>query len=308
MTSPAEPQVYLNGQFLPLARASISIFDAGITLGATITDLTRTFRHQPFRLDDHIERFYASAKYARIAPPVSRDETRAIAEEVVARNAALLAADQDLALVQFLTPGEVGMYAGRPGRAGDADPTYCMHTFPLPFAHWRAYFSEGAHVVTPSVRQVPPQCWDPKMKCRSRIHWWLADHEARLADPKAVALCLDLDGNVTETSTANFLIVAGGAVSSPTPRNILWGVSLMTVQELCVELDIPFHVRDVQVHDAVNADEALLASTTYCLAPVTRINGIAIGEGRPGPIFRRLIDAWSARVGLDIVAQITRAS
>lgn len=304
MAQSVEPLVFLNGQFVPASRAAIAIWDAGLVLGATVTDLTRTFRHQPFRLEDHVERLFDSARSARITPPLSLDESIRAARELIAHNAALLAASDDLALCQFLTPGEIGVYAGRPGRAGDSMPTFCMHTFPLPFANWRHYFTDGVHVVTPSVRQIPPQCWDPKMKCRSRMHWWLADNEARQSDPLAVALCLDLDGNLAETSSANFLIVRGNSVISPSPRHILRGISLRTIEELCSELGLAFEMRDLQVIDVLGADESLLASTSFCLAPVTRINHAATGTGRPGPVFDRLIAAWSRRVGVNIVEQI----
>ena len=136
------------------------------------------------------------------------------------------------------------------------------------------------------------------------MHWWLADQETHLVDPQAVSLCLDLDGNITETSGANFLIAREGTIYSPSPRSILRGISLETVAELCGELQIPFVERDLQVYDVINADEAYLATTPYCLAPVTKINGLPIGAGVPGPLFARLIAAWSERVGVDIVGQV----
>ena len=70
------------------------------------------------------------------------------------------------------------------------------------------------------------------------------------------------------------------------------------------KLGIPFAVRDFQVFDAVNADEAFLASTPYCLMSVTKINGTQIGTGQPGPIYGRLVKAWSELVGLDVVKQV----
>src|SRR3989304_158662 len=88
--------------------------------------------------------------------------------------------------------------------AASPHPTLVMHTFPLPFERWRHFFTEGAHVVVPWVRHVPPECIDPQMKCRSRMHWWLAMQEAARIDPKAVPLCLNLDGHVTETPGAKF--------------------------------------------------------------------------------------------------------
>jgi branched-subunit amino acid aminotransferase/4-amino-4-deoxychorismate lyase len=183
-------------------------------------------------------------------------------------------------------------------------PTVCIHTFPLPFNLWSQRMKEGAHVVTPSTRHVPPQCFDPKMKYRSRMHYYLADQEARLVAPDAIALLLDLDGNVTETSGANFLIVERGKIVSPGPRNILPGVSRQTVIELAVKLGIPFAERDLQVHDVMNADEALLTSTPFCVMPVTKINSVGIADGKPGPVFRQLIEAWSKLVGLDVLGQL----
>jgi branched-chain amino acid aminotransferase len=304
-TGGSEPVVYLRGEFVPASQASIAIFDAAVVLGATITDLARTFRHEPFRLKDHVARFYRSCKYARIPPPVAPEETLRLSRELLRRNAELIRADQELAIVWFITPGELSVYAGGAGLGDKMQPTYCMHTFPLPFQLWSRYYTAGVHVVTPSIRHVPPQCVDPKIKCRSRMHWWLADQETHLVDPHAVTLCLDLEGNVTECSGSNFLIVQNGAVVQPSPRNILPGISQQTVRELCQKLDIAYEVRDFQVHDVVNADEAFLASTPYCLAPVTRINGVTIGDGAPGgPVFQRLMSAWSELAGLDIVAQI----
>jgi branched-chain amino acid aminotransferase len=77
---------------------------------------------------------------------------------------------------------------------------------------------------------------------------------------------------------------------------------------LAATLGIPFVERDSQTYHAVNADEAFLTSTPYCLMPVTKINGLAIGDGKPGPIFRRLLDAWSQLVGVDIQRQIVEGA
>ena len=303
----SEPLVYLNGQLVPASQASLKIYDAGVVLGATVTEMTRTFRHQPFRLEDHISRLYRSLKYTRLEIGLSPEELERVSRELVASNARLMGASDELGLIHFVTAGEFPVYAGSAAADGPMKPTVCAHTFPLPFAIWAKKMREGAHVVTPSIRHVPPQCFDPKMKYRSRMHYFLADHEARLVDPDAVALLLDLDGNVTETSGANFLIVERGTIVSPTLRNILPGISRQTVIELAARLGIGFMERDIQVHSVMNADEALLASTPFCMMPVTRINGVAIADGQPGPIFRRLLAAWSELVGLDIASQFPAA-
>ena len=303
-----EPLVYIYGEMVPASQAHVAIYDLAIVLGATVTDLVRTFRHEPFRMEDHVARFYRSCKYARIAPPIPAEETMARTRELIAHNAALIGKEHDLGVVYFISPGVNTVYAGSAGGADDMTPTFCIHSFPLPFQIWRTLVTDGAHVVTPSIRHVPPQCLDPKIKNRSRLHWWVADKEAQQVDPKAITLLLDLDGNVTETGGSNFVIVRDGVVISPSPRNILRGVSLVTVSELCEQLGFRFEERDFQVYDVINADEALLTTSPYCVAPATRINGVPIGDGKPGPVFARLMSAWSELVGMDVMEQVTTVS
>jgi branched-subunit amino acid aminotransferase/4-amino-4-deoxychorismate lyase len=273
-------------------------------MGATVTEMTRTFRHDLYRLDDHLDRLFRSLKYTRMDIGLTKAQLASVSRELVAHNAQLVDRDDELGLIHFVTAGEFPTYAGSAGRAARTTPTVCAHTFPMPFEMWAARLDTGAHLVTPSIRHVPPQCYDPKMKYRSRMHYYLADKEAQLVDPEASALLLDLAGNVTETSGANFLIVERGTIVSPTLVNTLPGISRATVIELAKQLGIPFVERDIQVHSVMNADEAFTASTPYCLMPVTKINGVAIGEGRPGPVWRRLLAAWSGRVGVDIERQI----
>lgn len=299
-----EPLVFLNGEMVSASRAHLAIYDAGVVLGATVTEMTRTFQHRLWRLGDHLDRLYRSLRYTRMDIGMSQDQLAAISEELVRHNARLHAEDGELGLIHFVTAGEYPTYAGSAGRAPRTTPTLCAHTFPMPFHLWAKKMEHGAHVVTPSIRHVPPQCYDPKIKYRSRMHYYLADQEARLVDPEAIALLLDLDGNVTETSGANFLIVERGTIVSPTTRNTLPGISRATLIELASKLDIPFTERDFQVYNVINADEAYLCSTPYCLMPVTKINGLAIGNGKAGPLYRRLLAAWNVLVGLDIAKQV----
>ncbi|HVX14064.1 MAG TPA: aminotransferase class IV [Pirellulales bacterium] len=330
----AEALVYLNGRTVPASQAHLAIFDAGVVMGATVTEMTRTFRHVPFRLEDHLERLFRSLRYVRFRIGPTQEELAAVSRELVEHNAKLLPPGGELGLIQFVTAGEVAAYAGfergeglatgvgagRPDlsplperegtgrRQAEMTPTVCVHTFPLDWRRWERALREGAHLVTPSIRHVPPQCCDPKIKYRSRMHYYLADQEARLVDPAAAALLLDLEGNVTETSAANFLMVEGGTIVSPTTRNTLPGISRATVIDLAAQLGIPFVERDIQVYHVINADEAFLTSTPYCLMPVARINGLPIGDGKPGKIVRRLRDAWNELVGLDIERQILEGS
>jgi branched-chain amino acid aminotransferase len=296
------PLVYLNGRFVPQGEAHLTLHDAGFVMGATVTDLCRTFGHRLFRWPDHLARFRRCCDAVQVPQPVGDEELTAITERLIAHNAALLSPDQDLALVMFATPGPVGYYLGEPGGPGDGPPTLGMHTFPLPFPRYQHLFREGAVLVVPAVRHVPAACVDPRVKQRSRMHWWLADREVRRVQPGASALLLDADGFVTETAAANLLLVRGGAVLSPPRASILGGVSLQVTEELCRELGVPFEERPLTIADCRGADEALLTSTPYGVAGVRSLDGAALPW--PGPMYRRLLDAWGRITRMDIKRQI----
>jgi branched-chain amino acid aminotransferase len=297
------PLVYLNGRMLPASQACLPIYDAGIVLGATVTDQARTFHHKLFRLGDHLDRLFRSLEAARIEINLSKNQLAGIAQELVSHHAQLIHNEDELGLVIFVTAGEYPTYAPSP-RSVRTTPTVCAHTFPLPFELWADKIVNGIHLVIPSVRHIPPQCLDPAIKYRSRMHFYLADYEARQVDPNAAALLLDMNGHITETSTANFMMVERGTVVSPTLVNTLAGVSRATVIELAGRRGISVTERDTTPDQAIHADEAFLASTPYCLMPVSRINGVEIGDGKPGAMFRLLSDAWDQEVGVQIRQQI----
>jgi branched-chain amino acid aminotransferase len=296
-----EPLAFLNGRFLRQAQATLALNDAGFVFGATVTDLCRTFRHRLYRWPEHLARFRRSCASAYLDLPLDDLAITQKAEELVAHNAALLDANSDLALVLFATPGPIGYYLGQTTAAGE-QPTFGMHTFPLPFARYRPWIEHGIALATPSVRAVPAVCVDPHVKQRSRMHWWLAEQEVRRTHPGAQPLLLDLEGNVTETASANFLLVRDGMLISPPHDSILEGISLGVVSELAARLGVQVASRPISLDECYGADEALLTCTTYCIASVRQINERALAW--PGPMLRRLLEAWNADVGLDIHQQI----
>ncbi|MDA1016039.1 MAG: aminotransferase class IV [Planctomycetota bacterium] len=301
-----EPIAYLKGEFVPASQCVLPIYDLGIVIGAAVTDFFRTFHQQPYRMEDHARRFYRSCKYARIEPPVDMQQTIAISEKLVAENSKL-DPGEELGLVYYMTAGENPIYAGAAGMPDQLTPTYVQHTFPLRFHLWRDVFRHGVHCVTPAPRHWPPQCLSSKIKNRNRLHMWIGEQEAHAIDPKAVPLFLDIQGNVTETGGSNFVIFRDGQVISPNRSNILWGVSLTVLEEILEEMGVPFVEQDIQSYDVVNADEAWLPTTPYCLGPVVRFNGAPIGDGRPGPMWRRVLDRWSEIVGKNIYSETADA-
>ncbi len=297
----SQPLIFLNDRFVSANEAHLPIWDAGVVQGATVSELTRTFRKRPFRLDDHLDRLFRALRISRMNLSLSRSDLSDISHRLLEHNASLVDATDELGLVHFVTAGEYGLYAlGRPPRR---EPTVCVHTFALPLADWVPRRKHGIRLMTPSIRQVPPQCWDANMKCRSRMHYYLAQREVQDRDPEAWALLLDLAGNVTETSSGNFLMIEKGTLVAPPDTYTLPGISRATVSKLAEECGVSFVERDIPLDRACEADEAFLSSSSYCLLPVTKINETPIGDGRPGPVYRRLLDAWSQRVGVDIECQ-----
>lgn len=302
-----EAIAYLNGKFVPISECRLTIYDTGIVLGASVTDFLRTFHQRPYRMEDHVGRFYRSCKYAYLETLISMKETMAITEKIIKHNARL-APGQELGVVYYMTAGENSIYAGAAGMPRKMTPTYVQHSFPLRFDLWHKSFIQGIHCVTPSVRHWPPQCLSSKIKNRNRLHMWIGDHEAHLADPGAVALFLDIDGNITETGGSNFVIYRDGVVISPRRRNILWGISLTVVTEILAKMKIPFIEDDIQVYDIINADEDWMPTTPYCLGPVVKINGTPIGDGKPGKMWRKILKRWSKIVGKDIYKEMAEAA
>ncbi len=273
-----EPLAYLNGSLVPASAAQLPVYDAGVVLGATVTELTRTFRQQPFRLADHLARLFGSLSSVGFELDLSSEDIAAVSQRLIEHNGTLLGSDAELGLIQFVTAGEYPTYAGMSASAPRVGPTICLHTFRLPLARWAPAMSAGARLVTPNVRQVPPECLPASVKYRSRLHYYLADQEARKIDAQATALLLDLAGNITETGAANFLFVERGAIISPTLRNTLPGISRQTIIELAAEVGIDFREEDSTPERVLSADEALLTSTPYCLLPVSHLNGMTIGS------------------------------
>ncbi|MDX1944502.1 MAG: aminotransferase class IV [Pirellulaceae bacterium] len=301
VTTMPEPLAYLGGRWLPVSQAAVPITDGGFVQGVTVAEQLRTFGGQLFRLDKHLDRLERSLAIVGVNPGLRREDFEQIATELAAHNHSLLDPADDLGLSIFVTPGPYATFAATAPRRG---PLVGMHTYPLPFGSWVEKYRTGESLVVTGVRQVPGDCWPTELKCRSRMHYYLADKAAREREIGARALMLDEQGRVTEASTANILAYfAGEGLFSPPRERILPGVTVAVLEELAGQLGIPFVHRDMTVEDIARADEALLCSTSPCVWSVTQLDGQPLGTGRPGPIVHQLRGAWNKLVGLDIEEQ-----
>lgn len=287
---------YFNGDWIDDRQLSIPIGDRGFTLGVTVTERLRTFAGAVFRQREHIDRLRRSLTIVGLDADSIAAELDAAITEFVDRNASLLADGDDCAIAAFATPGG-------PANTPPGSPTRCVHGFPLGFG-WAEQFVTGVKVYVSDHRQTPANCWPTELKCRSRMHYYLADRQAQARDPQARALLLDQEGFVGEASTANVVIYRDGeGVISPRMEKILPGVSVAVVRELCGELGIGFSERDLTVDELMAAEEVWLASTSVCLLPVVSCDDEPIGAGVPGPVYQKVLAAWSKLVGFDIAGQ-----
>jgi len=287
---------YVNGEIIPESDAKISIHDRGFLQGYSVFDTTRTFGHRIFKLDEHLDRFFKSLKYARLDPLIDKSELTRITMEVVKTNLPLISDDDDYWVTQRVSRG-----ISTP--EGD-NPTVIVESVPLPFSARAKYYSEGMPVVVPSVRRTPPESLSPRAKIQNYANLVQAEFEAKERNPESWPILLDMNGNLCEGPGSNFFIVRDGAVVTPREQYILAGISRSTTLELASELGLETTEADIDLYDAYTADEAFVTSTSFCICPVISVNGSVIGEGSiPGPITRRLLNAYSGLVGIDIAGQ-----
>jgi branched-chain amino acid aminotransferase len=273
---------YCNRNFIARGRLRLSIDDAGMVCGATVTDRLRTFDGQLFRVEEHLHRFRESCRRAHI------DLIESDAQIIDISNRKR----RDISLIWLATPGVASGFASSPsGRI----PTFMAYTQNLLVLRAKQFARAGARL-----RSWPmPVAIDPRIKHRSRLNWWIAAAEVHAIDPHAEPLFVDAaTGHVLETPTANLVAVLDGVVTSPPAGTILDGVSLGVVRDLCRLLGLPFVERAMSRADLESASEILLTNTSYCLAGVAHVDGRPVPF--PGPILNRLLDAWSDLVGVNV--------
>ena len=167
-------------------------------------------------------------------------------------------------------------------------------------------FEKGINAVITSQRAIPASLMDPKIKNRSRIFYLMANIEAsQIAGDDNWALLLDTSGYISEGTGDNFFIIKDNTIISPEGRDILRGISREYVmKELCPQLGLKVVEKNIDPYDVYTADEAFMTGTPFCMLPVTKLNGLPIGDGKVGSVFNSILKAWSENTGVDISKQI----
>lgn len=305
MRSNTERLAWFNGEMMPESEVRISFRDRGWLYGDTAFDVARTFDGEPFMLREHLERLYRSLRYLRLDPGYDIDEMEEISNQVVEANRPLLEPGSDYWVGQHISRGINAPEGESPEYTG---ATIVVDCTPLPLYSRGRGFREGIEVLVPSIRRTPPDALSPRAKLCNYINVVLGDIEVKSRNRDAWAVLLDQHGNLAEGTGCNIFLVTDGAIATPREDFVLGGVSRQVVMDLAKELGIECREDDLPLYDAYNADEAFLTSTSLCLCPVRSINEVDIAgrDGVPGPVTRRLTDAYKDLVGHDFVAQVLR--
>ena len=295
---------YVDGKFVPQTEAKISIYDSALMFGDMVFEMMRTFNHEHFLLDEHLERLYAGMKFLKIPEPMSPLEMKKLYYETMEKNADFFDEKEEMRPLINVSRGILPIYQDVYGQA--LKPNLVISVFPLRWTIGATYpnYLNGISMYVASQRAIPADLLEPKVKNRSRMHYQLANLEMREIGPHAWALLLDTDGFIAEGTGSNIFLVKNGKIYTPEGRNVLRGITRRYVMSLAEEMNISCEEKNLNVYDLYQADEAFVTSTPYCIVPVTKINGVAIGSGKPGPMVSKLLDFWNKKVNVDIVGQV----
>lgn len=272
--------VYLDGSFLPIAEAKVSVLDRGFIYGDGVYEVVPVYARQPYRLPQHLARLQRSLDGIRLVNPHRDAEWEAIIRELVARQPF-----EEQAVYFQVTRGAAKRDHAFPK---DATPTVFMMSNPLSLPT-REQVENGVAVVLAEDGR-----W---LHCDLKTISLLGNVLARqfAVDRGAVEAVLFRAGYLTEASASNVLIVKGGRIIAPPKDNlILPGITYDATLELAREGGLPFEIRPVARAEVLAADEMWLSSSTKEVLAVTTIDGKPFAGGRPGPVFREMYRLFQA--------------
>jgi branched-chain amino acid aminotransferase len=276
-------KVYLNGQILDAAEATISVLDHGLLYGDGVFEGIRIYGGRIFKLREHIERLYASAKAIMLAIPMPMEEMeQAVRDTVVASGIA------DGYIRPIVTRG-VGCLGIDPMSCEKPSVIIIVGTIQL---YPEECYRKGIEIVSLPTRRIPSECLDPRIKSLNYLNNVLAKIEARQAGCKD-GVMLNTAGQIAECTADNIFIVKKGELLTPGPQcGALDGITMRTVCEIAGSLSIRWAASVLTRYDLYTADECFLTGTGAELIPVTKIDGRQIGTGEPGPLTAKLISAF----------------
>jgi len=275
-------QIYIDGKFYPKEEAKVSVFDHGFLYGDGVFEGIRAYSGRIFRLEEHLDRLYDSAKTIDLAVPISKEEMTAAIIETCKKN--------------NLTNAYIRPIVSRGVGDLGLDPRKCPKASVVIMAvEWGAMYGDlyekGLKAVTVSVRRNPAEALPPNVKSLNYLNNILAKIEANCKGGDE-AIFFDTNGYISEGSGDNIFVIKNGVIITPPTLNNLRGITRMVALEIATSLGITVHERNMGYYDLYCADEVFVTGTAAEVAPITWIDGRTIGNGKPGPITRQCMEQF----------------
>ncbi len=274
--------IYLDGAFVSEDEAKISVFDHGLLYGDGVFEGIRAYNGRVFRLEEHVERLFDSAKTIDLEVPCTKEEFAEIILETLRKNNL-----RDAYIRPIVTRGR--------GDLG-LDPRKCpVPTVICIAVEWGAMYGDlyekGLKAISVSVRRNPSEALPPNVKSLNYLNNILAKIEANYKGGDE-AIFFDTNGYVSEGSGDNIFVVKNGVVITPPTINNLRGITRYVALELAESMGIVIKEQNLGYFDLYSADEVFVTGTAAEVAPITLIDGRSIGTGKPGPITRQLMEGF----------------
>ena len=284
-TGVKEAKIYIDGKFYPEASAKVSVLDHGLLYGDGIFEGIRFYNGRVFRLEEHLDRLWDSARSICLEIPMTMREVREAVLETIRQN--------------HLRDGYIRLLVTRGVGNLGLNPVQCKHPSVIIIAATIALYHEniyrkGLTIVTCATRRTSPAALNPAVKSLNYLNNVMARIEANLAGADE-ALMLNDAGNVAECTADNVFIIKRGQIfTPPITAGALRGITRSIVFEIAAELGIKIMEADITRHDVFIADECFLTGTAAEIVPVVKADGRLIGNGKPGPITVRTISRFHA--------------
>ncbi|MCM1564389.1 MAG: branched-chain-amino-acid transaminase [Dehalobacter sp. 4CP] len=272
--------IYCDGKFVDSQEAKISVFDHGFLYGDGVFEGIRAYNSRVFKLKEHIDRLYESANAILLNVEVSRREMMDIVVETVRKNNLT---DAYIRLIISRGVGDMGL-----------DPRKCPKSEIICIAgnislYPQSMYENGMEIITAATRRNSSDALSPRIKSLNYLNNIMAKIEANRAGLME-ALMLNQEGYVSEATGDNIFIIKDGVITTPPVyAGILKGVTRDSVIDLARQEGIPVQEELFHLIDVYSADECFLTGTAAELIPIIMLDSRKIGDGKPGPVFKKLL-------------------
>jgi branched-chain amino acid aminotransferase len=279
--------IWMDGRLVPREQATVSVFDHGLLYGDGVFEGIRVYNRRVFRLEQHLDRLWDSAKAIALEIPMDR---AAMTEALRATIKANEKTDGYIRLIVTRGAGDLGV-----------DPTKCpTPTVIIIVTDIQVYpaelYARGIKVITSATRQISHDAFDPRVKSLNYLKNVLGKIDANRAGAQE-AILLNAEGYVAECTADNLFVVKNGRLVTPSPQDgALEGITRGALLELAGEARIPAREQRLTRFDVYTADECFLSGTGAEVMPIAEVDGRKIGTAPPGPVTKQLSDAFHALV------------